>query len=339
MKSLNSNEFQKSLGKSKKKLIISLVFLGILIIFIVLGINYENKKLPKAVDMKDFIVNNETEEDVYAYVDVNTKPYLFAAYEVDGKKEDNKYYLVMDSNKYLFILYMSSDNYNKLNNDSISNNPIRVNGLTKKIKKEIKDLAISAYNDEMKNEYLTDENFKEYVGLVYLDMESKVYDASLYYIIAFFSFFLFLIYILIYLKAYLKNKKVFKNYSKEELETIGMEIYKLKENNPYQKMNFYILDNYIVDMSNGIIILKYKDIIWAHIYEYRYNGLVINKNIKVYDIKNKVYDIANTKYLDKNKEQTLEEIIIKLKEQNSEILMGFNKENGKKYKEIIKKNK
>ena len=209
--------------------------------------------------------------------------------------------------------------------------------LTKKIETDIKELAIDAYNEEMGSEYLNKENFKEYVGLIYLDLEEDINDSTLYYIGAFISFLVFLVLIIIYLTVYLKNRKTFKKYSKEELEKIGMEMYQVKENNPYQKMNFYLLKDYVVDTSNGIIVLKYEDIIWAYPYEYRYNGLVVNKNIKVYDKENKVYDIANTKYFDKNKEEILQEILKKLKEKNEGIILGFNKENKKIVKEKVKK--
>ena len=339
MKNLNSIELGSQLKKNKKLLIFSLIFLVITIVLIVLGIKNENKKLPKAINMNDLVANLENKENIYSYIDVNTKPYLFAVYETDGIEDDNKFYLVMDSNNYLYILYMSSSNFRKLNIDSISENPIRVSGLTKKIETDIKELAIDAYNEEMGSEYLTKENFKEYVGLIYLDLEEDINDSSLYYVGAFISFLVFLVLIIIYLTVYLKNRKTFKKYSKEELEKIGMEMYQVKENNPYYKMNFYLLKDYVVDTSNGIIVLKYEDIIWAYPYEYRYNGLVVNKNIKVYDKENKVYDIANTKYFDKNKEEILQEILKKLKEKNDEIILGFNKENKKIVKEKVKKQK
>lgn len=337
MKNLISKEFQKSINQNKKLLIVSLTFLIVTIILIILGIKNENQKMPKAINMNDLIVNLENEENIYAYIDVNTKPYLFAVYETDGIEDDNKFYLVMDSNNYLYVLYMSSNNYQKLNIDSISKTPIRVKGLTKKIETDIKELAISAYNKEMQREYLTDENFKEYVGLIYLDIEASFYDSSLYYIGAFLSFLVFLILIIIYLTIYLKNRKTFKKYSREELDKIAIELYQLNNNNPYETMKLYFLKDYIVDTSNGIIILKYQDIIWAYPYEYRYNSLLVNKNLKVYDENNKAYNIANTKYFDKNKDQVLSEILNIIKEKNQEILLGFTKENKKIIKEKVKK--
>jgi len=337
MKNLNSIQMEKSIKKNNKMLIVSLLFLIVAIIFIVLAIKNENKYIPVAVNMNDLIVEEKTEENIHAYVDVNTKPYLFAVYETDGVEEDNKFYLVMDSNNYLYVLYMSEKNYNELNKDSIEDNSIRVNGFTKRIENDIKELAIDSYNESLGDTYLTNENFKDYVGLIYFDLEFDINDSTIYYVGAFISFLLFIVFISIYLSIYFKNKKIFKKYSKEELEKIGIEIYQLNNNNPYERMKLYFLKDYVVDTSNGIVILKYNEIIWAYPYEYRYNGLVVNKNIKVYDINNKVHDIANTKYFDKNKNEILEEIIKKLKEKNKEIIIGFNKENKKIVKEKMKK--
>ena len=75
---------------------------------------------------------------------------LFAVYEIDGEEEELKYYLVMDNDNYLYIIYMKDSEYKKLNVDSIETNPIKVKGLTKKIPNDIKELAIESYNEIMK---------------------------------------------------------------------------------------------------------------------------------------------------------------------------------------------
>lgn len=338
MKNLNSNQLENAIKKSQKFLIISLVFLLITGILIFLGIRNNEKKLPTPVSMNELITDSKNEEDVYAYVDVNRKPYLFAVYTEDGKEEDAKFYFAMDSNDYLYVLYMSTADFNRLNVDSIKETPIRVTGLTKHIAPDIKELAIETYNEEMEEEYLTNDNFSEYVGLIYLDMKTNPNDSSLYYIGAFISGLIFLIFIITYLSIWLKNRKVFKNFTSGELEKINLEILELGEN-PYAKMKLYLLKDYIVDVSNGIIILKYSDVLWAYPYEYRYNGLLVNKNIKLVNLNNKVYDISNTKFLDKNKDQIIEEILVKLKEKNEEIVVGYTKENRKIVKEKIKNKK
>lgn len=337
MKNLNSNVFTKSIRKNNIFLVLSLLFLFITIVLFYLGYKNENKKLPELADMNSLIDSNNFEENVYAYIDVNTKPYLFASYNTDGVDDINKFYLVMDEKANLYVLYMSQDNYNNLNINSVSSNPIRISGVTKKINNDIKKLAITSYNDLMENEYLNEENFEDYVGLIYLDTEVKLNDSTIYYIGVFLTFILFLIFVIIYLNLFIKNKKVLKKFTQSELEQINIEIGNQKSNNPYEKMKLNLLKNYIVDTANNIVILEYKDIIWAYAYEYRYNGLLINKCIKIMTKDKKIYDISNTKFLDKKKDEVIEEILSMLKEKNSDVLLGYNKENRKTIKEKYKK--
>ena len=339
MKNLNSIQFEKSIKNNRIMLFISIIFLIGTLVLIYFGIENANKELPNAVSMNNLIADKKDDENIYAYVDVSTKPFLFAVYETDGVEDDSKFYFVMDSNNYLYILYMNESDFSKLNVDNLKENPIRVAGITKKIKSDIKSLAISTYNEEMKSEYLTDENFKDYVGLIYLDISTNINDSSLYYIFAFISFVFFFIFIIVYLSVYFKNRKIFKKFSKEELERIGLELFQIKENNPYEKMKLYLLKDYVVDTSNGIVILKYQDIIWAYPYEYRYNGLLVNKNIKLYDKNKKVYDISNTKYHDKDRDKIINEVLNKIKDKNPQIILGFNRENKKLFKEKLKNNK
>ena len=111
-----------------------------------------------------------------------------------------------------------------------------------------------------------------------------------------------------------------------------MQIYGMGHN-PYQKMKLYLTKDYVVDLSQGLTILKYDEIIWAYPYEYRYNGLMINKNVKVVDNKNHAYDIANTRYIKKDKEKVIDEVIEKLKRKNKNIIIGYSDEMKKNLKD------
>ena len=335
MKNLNAEAFKKSTKKNIKLLIVGLILLVLTILLIYLGVKNENKPLPEPYNLSTLVENKQFEEDNYAYLDVAIKPYLFAVYETDGKEEDAKYYLVMDKENHLYIIYMKEDMYNKLNVDSIKNNPIRIYGLTKRIKNDIKDLAISSYNELMEKEYLTKDNFKDWIGIVYLDTKSEVNDSSLYYLGAFLSGFFFVIITITYVVIIIKNKKTFKNISNEELAKIDSEISQMS-NSEYANMKFYLLKDYVVDLTNNIVIVKYSDIIWAYPFEQRYNGLLVNKCIKLVDKNNKMYDVSNTKVLNKNKDEVIQEILRKLQEKNSEIILGFTNENRKLVKDKIK---
>ena len=335
MKNLNSEAFEKNIKRNHNLLIVGIILLLLTIALVYFGIQNEKKPLPTPVSLREYINNGGNSEDVYSYIDVSIKPYLFAVYEKNGIEESNKYYLTMDKENYLYVIYMNNNKFEELNVDSINENPIRTLGITKKIPSDIKKLVIESYNDLMEEEYLTFDNFKEYVGLVYLDTLSPVNDSSFYYLGAILSGIFTFLLITIYTTIIVKNKKTLKSISHEELEKIAAEIYQDK-NIPYEKMKFYLLKDNLVDLESNIVILKYSDILWAYPFEQRYNGLLINKCIKIVDINNKMYSVANTKLLDKNKDNILEEILSKLKEKNPEIVLGFTKEKKNQVKEKVK---
>lgn len=324
MKSMKFDYLKIVNKKNKSILFLSFVFIICFFIILYNGVKYENKSLPMAVGMHDLITNFETVENVYSYIDVNTSPFLFATYETNGDLDNEQFYFVMDSSNSLYIVRMSLDDYENLNVKDINNNSIRIYGLTKKVDESMIKIAIETYNDELKEEYLTRENFSKYVGLIYLDMTEKIYDATLYYIGATICLILFIMFFSIFLLNYFKSKNIIKKYSKEELYKINLEIMMLK-NNSYSKMNLYLLNDYLVDASNSLVIINYDDITCIKIYEKKCNGLTINKNLKVMDKNNKVYSICNTKYLDNNKNFVLEEVIEKICLKNLNIKAGYLK--------------
>ena len=338
MKYLNAEVFKESSKRNKKLLIIGIILLGITILLIYLGIKNENKALPKEIDLNTLVEKENDEEYVYSYVEVVTKPYLFAVYETDGVEDIAKFYFVMDKNNYLYILYMNDSKYKELNVDNIKDNPVKVLGLTKKIPNDIKELAIESYNELMEDEYLTKENFKEYIGFLYLDTITPVNDSSLYYVGAFLSGFFALLIIVIVIVIVVLNKKKISKMDSIELSKIDAEISQMGSSK-YSDMKFYLLKEYLVDLRNNLVILKYSDILWAYPFEQRYNGMLINKCIRIKDINNKKYDVASTKLLSKDKDETLQAILMELKEKNPDIILGFNKENKKIIKEKIKESK
>ena len=332
---MNAEIFQKNRERNTRLLLIGILLFVGTILLVYLGMENEKKELPEPVSLNSLISEEKKDIDVYTYIDVNIEPYLFAVYEENGQEEDAKYYLAMDKNNYLYILYMNEEKLSEFKVDTIEENPIRVTGITKKIPSDIKELAISSYNELMEEEYLTQENFKDYIGYLYLDMETPINDSSLYYTGAFLTGLFFLLVFVTYIVIVIKNKKTMNEISPEEFAKIDAELSQMATSE-YSNMKFYLLKDYIVDFNNNIVILKYEDILWAYPFEQRYNGLLINKYIKLTTKKNKVVGVASSKLLDKNKDEILQDILRKLKEKNKDIILGFNKENRKMVKEKLK---
>ena len=207
MKKINSLELTKCLRKQKRIFYLSLIFLLLSLIITYLGYNYENQKLPEPLNLKEISLK-DNQIDKYAYIDVNTKPYLFASYE----EQENKFYFVMDNHNYLYVINMSETNFKKLNKESVLEEPIRIYGVAKEISLDLKDVATNSYNELMKNTYLTSDNFKDYIGLYYLDLETSYYDASIYYGISGLLLILFIITLIIYFGNYYKSYNCLKKY-------------------------------------------------------------------------------------------------------------------------------
>ena len=162
MKNLNSNELTTAIKSNRIKLIVSLILLVITSILIYIGYQEQQGTRETKTSMKEIEGKKELEGQE-AYIDVAMDPFVFAAYENDGKRSDLKYYLVMDKENFLYVIYMNNKNYTKLSKSTL-NKPIKITGVTEKIETDIKELAIKAYNEELGEEYLTLDNFDEYVG-------------------------------------------------------------------------------------------------------------------------------------------------------------------------------
>lgn len=316
MKNLNSKIFDNYRKRNQKKIYIILFLFLLLVLLSYLIYKNETKELPKLVMMSDLIKEEKNEEEIYAYIDVVTKPVLFASYEEDGKEDNDKYYLVMDKNNYLYVVYMDDDLYNKLNIDDITINPIKISGLTKSINRDIKDAAIKAYNVLMKDEYLTLDNFKNYSGLVYLDTTINLKDSTIYIIMMTIISFIFIVYLIIYFKNIIKNKKLLTKIEIFELEKIASELFE-QTNSKYSNMYLYLLKKFVVDLNKNIVIIAYDDIKQANIVEKNYNGTIF-QSIKIITVNNKKYEIATSKI--ENKEKKLQEILKIIKENSKNII-------------------
>ena len=338
MKNLNSIAFKKSNKKNTMLLVLGIVLLLGALVCLYFGISYENKEKPELINLKESINNKNYKENIYSYLDISMRPYVFAVYEENGKEEIGKYYFVMDDANKLYIIYIDKTTYSKLNKEEIKDNPVKITGITKKIPNDIKDIAIESYNEYMQEEYLTKDNFKDYVGIIYLDTVTNLYDSTLYYIGSGFIGLISLILITSYIIIFIKNKKIFKKLSQEEIAKIDAEIEGL-ETSKYNNMKFYLLKDSLVDTSNYIIAVKYKEIVWAYPYVQRYNGLPVNKCIRIVTKDKKKYNVANTKIINKEKDKILDEIIEKLKEKNKDIILGYSLENKKEVKEKLRKKK
>ncbi len=298
----------------------------------------EHTPLKNPQEMRDLVGDVKDIDNIYASVDINNVPVMFAVYQNYGIEEDSKYYLAMDNHNILYIIYMNSKEFKEIEAKKEDDFPITITGTTRIIPNDIKKLAIDEYNKVVDNDYLTLENFEDYVGEVLLDTNLSPYNSFEFYILASVLLMIFLSLFIVFLIRKVRTNKILKRYSEADITKIYHEVQILKSS-PYEKIKLYLTSNYVVDLSKNIIIINYQDIILAYKYEYRYNGITVNKYIKILTSDNKTYNICNTNLIKENKEKIIDEVLKKLQEKNSKILIGMTKDNKEKALELIKINK
>lgn len=328
---------KKEQGKRIGRLIIAL-----LLIAISLGCKYwEIKTIEKAnkniTDLNSIIVSSDDKGNKKAYLDAQSIPYKFAVYDDTSKSYySNSYYIVSDD-KYLYIVYMSPSDFSKLNKEDIYDNPIRIEGVTKFTTKDIKKLAISAYNRSVENDEdkITLADFDNYFGSVYLD---TIVDSP----VANIQFCLFLLFMLVGVITLITQLVPLISFKSRISKLEGVSLDELdKEMNSkdafyYEKAHLYLTDHYIINFGGMFRIIRYEDILWMYPFEQRTNGIKTSQSIKVLTNDGKTSTIATIDVITKKKKEAYEEIWSSILEKNNTMLLGYTKENIDEMKQKVK---
>ena len=256
-------------------MIISLLAPNLLSIFLIyLGNKKDEESLKNAKSLHDVIINQkEDKENYFSYVNVNDVPYKFAV----SSDTTDAYYFVSDG-KYMYVLYLSLDEFKKLDNETIKEKPIKVTGRTKSVTNEIKKIALDVYNSGLsEDEKISIDEYDLYFGSIYLDT-NETGDGSFYFIMFILSLMFSIIMTLIYLLANHRFKKGIKKLSKDEINTIDNEL-NSKDSFYYEVAHLSLTNNYIVNLGTSFDVIKYSDIIWLYTYTIKTKGVVTSSSI------------------------------------------------------------
>lgn len=315
-----------------------MLVIGVVLLLCAFGCKiWEQKAIKKAeesiTDLNSVIVSEEKDKsDKVAYINAQTIPYKFAVHD----DITDSYYIVCDEN-YMYIVYMSLSDYNKLNNESITTNPIRIQGVTKQTTKDIKELALDAYNDGLDaSEQLTMAEFNDYFGEVYLDLTVENSAVAGIQIGLFILFLLFggILFVVGLYEVFSFNKSL-KKLDAMRVEDLDNEMND-KEAFYYSKAHLYLTRNYIINFGGTFRIIPYKDVLWMYRYEQRTNGIKTAQSLKVLTNEGKTYSIANIDLVTKKSKEIFEEIWDTIAKKNENILLGYTKENIRAMKEKVK---
>lgn len=318
---------------------IGIFLIGVSFIFLYTSQKAKNDADKEITNLNSIIISSKEKEDKLAFLNIQSKPYKFAVYD-DTK---NSYYIVSDG-QYLYVVFMSPEDYQKLDKKDTHNSPVRVKGVTKTTTKEIKKLAIEAYNRTLQenDKKLTISDYDHYFGAVYLDMITTSTTTSLIFLSIFFF--------IAFFGAVFALSNLFEligiAYSIKKLEVAKIEELDQEMNSSdaifYNKANLYLTKNYIISFENRLKVINYKDILWIYLYEQRTNGIKTTQSIKILTNDGKTSTIATIALITKKKKKMYNEIWNTIINKNDQILIGFTKENidamNQKVKEIKNKN-
>ena len=325
MKKFTNQNVLKEIKNINKIIIIGII---ILVFGIALGLwgGYEiDKTSENAKSFSELLLSDEEKENQIAKLDVTHVPYQFAVQ--DGN--DNSYYIVMDED-YMYVAYMPTSTFNSLNREDISENPGKIEGMTKLATREIKELAVEAYNDAIEDENykITVADYDNYFGSVYLDAsEDALSDVGSLQMTG------CMICLIIGLASLLTGiiKKVHFNISVKKMDEDLIEKLDNEMNDTdafyYKKTHLYLTKNYIINFQGRFKVIEYRDVIWMYAMNYRTNGIKTSQSINIMDVKGKVTSIATINIVTKEKKEVYDEIWNTIASKNTNILLGYTKEN------------
>lgn len=307
--------------KNKKVLYIGIILL-VITISCIFWASYISTTIEEPIHMNDlYNVDDNVSRNSYVYTLV--EPYRFA------KDDYRKYYLIMDENNYLYIVSLTDEKYEEVIELLTNEDFVLLSGSTSLITEDVKEIAIEVYNEIQDKQILTNSNFEDYFGQVYLEVDADYHDYILPIIIGIISGTLSIIFIIIGISKIVTTKKSLKNIKEDDLYKLSNEL-----NSPILETKNYILtDNYILFNSNGLIIQSYKDITWIYPYVYYYQGIRYDSLVyytKYSKKKNRVMLKTSIK-----KNNLVDEIINIVKEKNPKVLVGNTKENKNLYKQGV----
>lgn len=325
---MEENEISKIFKVGKMQLIWTMVL--ILVAVILFGIAYyiDSGIGKEPTDLHELIYNYEDEEGAYASVNLAYLPFGFA---IEG--ESLKYYFVMDTSEYLYVVRITDETYEKIEKqkeEQGDNFSYELRGYVFDIPTDLKNLGIEVYNEAYEEEILTKSNFEEYVGNVYLDetYTPNTENASVIIVLGVFMIIASSIVFITFIIQKVKSSKIDKTRieeAKEELRSTNVK--------GYSKQKIYLTNKYVVSNYSGLQIYEYNEILWIYNLISYYRGIATGKSLMAGTTNKKKVAIGYSRDINN---QTLEEIMSKIAEKNKTVRIGYTDENQKYFKDFKK---
>lgn len=325
-----NTKLNRALQLNVRCLLAGFAMLVIAVVLFVWAYFISAKDLGKPQNFTDLLSNSETKEGMYASLTVTDEPFVFAEY--DDHLTSEKFYFLWNG-EFTHIGYLDYATYTDLRTKTAEVNSPTITGITKKIPDDVLDLAIEAYNEILGVTFLTRDNCEDYLGLYYIDVVTPAYDNGIQIVGGIIFAILSIAMFIIYLTRQGKTKKGIRSRSESEWKKIFSELDN-DDTKFYKRLNLYLTENYIVDLSNGLRVIEYKDIVWMYQFQMNQYGITINKNIVVATKNKEKVSIANMDNFMKRSKKDFTEIMNFIVSKNESIVLGYTKENRKQMKDL-----
>jgi hypothetical protein len=276
----NKAKLQKSLKKDNIYLVVAIIFLAILVICIVKSDKKSKEPAPDPISLI-----NSTRVNEYATLDVQYLTEPFAS------KDDIECSFAMDKDNNMYIIVLNEDDLKRLqqikdytysdDEDKQMPESVQIFGRTQEIPLDLKKLAIESYNEIYNEQIINEDNFNEHLSNVYLNTKLSPRDDTIYVIIEFICFIMILVLLIKYYKRKSKTRRTLKEYtSNGTLEYIYDQLDEMGARECIIG-KLFLTREYIIDIFEGLSIIKYEDIKWIYPMKLTQYGSTVGTYIEV----------------------------------------------------------
>ena len=312
--------------KVDNKIIYFSVFLVFLSITLFYGASVLDNMSKTSDNYSELVMLGKDRENNYVHLEINYLPYHIVKQE--GNNVTLNYYIAVDKDNYMYLVRLTDKTYQtieKLFDENPDNFSYYLEGYIFKTTQDLKNITIEVYNDLAEQKLINSENFSDYFGKTYLDettmptLNSSVFLITAGILLDIISLTL----IFMYMYLVLENKKLINSIGIEKIE----KELKSKRAIYFNNLKLYLTNNYIITKHYRLKVISYEDLIWIYNEKDHYNGILTNYSLIGY-LKNKKKIIITTTY----DENDLIKIMKKIEKKNKDVLVGYSKENIKKFK-------
>lgn len=339
------------IGQSKhipKAIIITYIICIISIVTSIFIIDYRiEKEKPNATDLaSEAAIGTETEKYVYMQIEGLTE--MVASYGTDGNEqndENEKYYLALNQG-YFYVVNLDTTGLEELKSlqdytyGKIENKPapVTVYGITEDVPDELKEKIVEYFNELYPDLNITIDEFEQYFGSVLLNTRRDPVDVQIETIIITFAIITLFVTIVMHIMKIITKKKLFKYLEKNGyVEEVEKQLDDNIEESLYND-KIIITKDYIVDKTDGLVIIKFSDIKWIYTHKIKYYGFVTYSDMIIHlnDGKTMFKCGCVRGNITNEFEEVFEKICSKVP---NDALKGYTQENIKEYKEYKKSKK